>query len=62
MVLTTARVMFGMARQDLVVEVARRLGFSRTGSRITEVVDSAIQDLIDKGKLVESFGMLRPGE
>lgn len=61
-VLATARVMFGIARQDLVVETARRLGFARTGTRITEVIDAAVQDLIDEGKLVESFGKLRSGE
>jgi hypothetical protein len=58
-VLATARVMFGMARPDLLVEVARTLGFGRAGSRITEVIDAAIQQLIGEGKLVESFGMLR---
>jgi hypothetical protein len=61
-VLATAKVMFGIARQDLVVEAARRLGFARTGSRINEVVDAAVQDLLDERKLVESFGMLRPAD
>jgi very-short-patch-repair endonuclease len=61
-VLATAREMFGMARHDLVVESARRLGFARTGNRITEVIDAAIQILLDEGELIESFGMLRPAQ
>jgi very-short-patch-repair endonuclease len=61
-VLGIVRVNFAIARLDLVVETARVLGFARTGSRITEVVDAAVQALLDEGKLVESFGMLRPSE
>ena len=29
---------------------------SRTGGRITEVIDSVIQSLLDEGKLGEAFG------
>lgn len=58
-VLAAAKVMFGAVSRDLVVETARQLGFARTGGRITEVLDRVVRGLIDEGKLVESFGMLR---
>ncbi len=57
--LAAAKVMFGAVSRDLVVETARQLGFARTGGRITEVLDRVVRGLIDEGKLVESFGMLR---
>ena len=49
----------GIPRPDLVVEAARALGFARTGGRITEFVDELVQQLLDDGPLLESFGMLR---
>jgi hypothetical protein len=58
-ILLTSEVTFGATRQGLVVETARQLGFDRTGSRINGVIEGAIQQLLDEGKLVESFGMLR---
>jgi very-short-patch-repair endonuclease len=61
-ILSTSKVTFGATRQGLVVETARQLGFDRTGSRISEVIETTIQELLDEGRLVESFGMLRPGE
>ncbi len=33
---------------------------SRTGGRITEVIDSVIQRLLDEGRLGESFGNIHP--
>ena len=55
-VLVTAKSMFGAPRRDLLIESARKLGFTRTGGRIEEVIDSVIQSLLDEGKLGESFG------
>ena len=52
----TAKSMFGAPRRDLVTESARTLGFSRTGGRIADVIDDVIQQLLDDGKLGESFG------
>ena len=59
-VLGTARSMFGASRRDLLIESSRTLGFSRTGGRITEVIDGVIQGLLDEGKLRESFGNIHP--
>ncbi len=55
-VIRTAKIMFGATRRDLLIESARTLGFSRTGDRITEVIDNVIQSLLDEGKLGKSFG------
>ena len=49
----------GAPLADLITETARRLGFTRTGGRIAEVLTAIIQGLLDKGQLVESFGMTR---
>ncbi|MFQ6025903.1 MAG: DUF3320 domain-containing protein [Dehalococcoidia bacterium] len=57
-VLSTARAVFGAPRRELVIETARRLGFSRTSGRITEVLDRIVQGLLDEEKLTESFGMI----
>ena len=51
-VLGTAKSMFGAARRDLLIESRRTLGFSRTGGRIVEVVDSVIQRLLDEGEIL----------
>jgi hypothetical protein len=59
-VLGTARAMFGASRSNLVVETARKLGFSRTGGRIALVLNEFVQALLDEGQLKESFGMVRP--
>ena len=59
-VLGTAKLMFGAPRRDLVIESSRTLGFSRTGGRITEVIDGVIQSLLDEGELSESFGNIHP--
>lgn len=47
---------FGLPRPALVIEVARQLGFARTGERIAQAIDRAIGELISEGKLSESFG------
>lgn len=57
-ILAVTRAMFGIPRNDLVIEVTRTLRFSRTGGRITEVLEKLIKDLLDEGDLVESFGMI----
>ena len=44
----------------LITETARTLGFTRTGSRIAEVLTAIIKRLLDDGQLSESFGMIRP--
>jgi len=54
--------MFGAPRRDLVIEVARNLGFNRTGGRISEIIDNVVQELLDEGKLGESFGNIHPTE
>jgi hypothetical protein len=56
--IAVAGAMFGIPRADLIVEVARRLGFSRTGGRITEVLEDTISRLLDSGRLAESFEMV----
>jgi hypothetical protein len=57
-VLSTSRAVFGAPRGELVIEASRLLGFSRSGGRITEVLSHAVQELLDEGKLAESFGMI----
>ena len=59
-VIVTAKSMFGAQRRDLLIESGQALGFSRTGDRITEVIDGIIQGLLDEGKLDESFGNIYP--
>ncbi len=44
----------------LIVQVARLLGFSRTGSRIKEIVGKSIQDLLNDGRLELSSGIVQP--
>jgi very-short-patch-repair endonuclease len=56
--LMVAKVMFGIPQNDLITEIARLLKFNRTGVRIVEVLGKTIEDLIHKGFLVESFGMI----
>jgi very-short-patch-repair endonuclease len=57
-----ARAEFGVPRRDLITAVARRMGFERTGPRITEQLEYSIQELLIDGRLVESFGMIHvPG-
>jgi hypothetical protein len=53
-----AGAMFGIPRPDLIVEVARRLGFNRTGGRISEVIEKVVQEFLTEGFLLESFGMV----
>ncbi len=57
--LAVAKVTFGIPRNDLITEIARVLKFNRTGDRITEVLDTAIGELLAGGQLDESFGMIR---
>jgi hypothetical protein len=57
--MAVTKVMFGIPRDDLIVEIARRLKFNRTGGRIIEVLDKTIRELTSEGQLVESFGMIR---
>ena len=40
------------------MQVARVLGFGRTGARITEALDAIVQELLDRGDLLESFGLI----
>ncbi|MHA1485203.1 MAG: hypothetical protein ACTSPR_07795, partial [Candidatus Thorarchaeota archaeon] len=56
--ISVAKAVFGIPRPDLVTEIARRLGFNRTGDRIETVLSTMVQALLTEGKLVESFGML----
>ena len=47
---------FLAARAGLIVEVARRLGFTRTGGRLTTTVNDVVDDLIASGDLEEGLG------
>ena len=58
-ILMLVKASFGVPQVDLVVDVARKLGFSRTGDRIEEIIIHAIKELLSKGQLVESFGTLQ---
>ena len=60
--LGVARAFFGLTQKDLVVETARKLEFTRTGKRITEILNETIQNLLDDGELQESFGKLHVSE
>ena len=53
---------FGIPRTDISPEVARRLGFNRTGKRIAEVIEAAIRALLSDDCLVESFGRVHAKE
>ncbi len=57
-VYATAKAVFGSPRRELVVETARKLGYSKTGRRITEVLDIVIQELLEEERLSESFGIV----
>ena len=59
LIMATVRVIFGASRSGLVTEVARQLGFRRTGSLISEAIDANVQQLLGSGQLVEEFEMIR---
>ena len=59
-VISTAENISGAPRQDLVVEVSRNMGFSRTGARITDRLNTVMDELLDNQRLVERFGNVRP--
>ena len=59
-VIATAENISGAPRQDLVVEVARNMDFSRTGGRITGRLNAVLDALLNTQRLVESFGNIRP--
>ncbi len=61
-IITIVKAMLGIPQSDLMVDVARRLGFNRTGGRITEILNDIIRELLNQGKLIESFGMVRVPE
>lgn len=48
-----------MDRNDLTVEVARLLGFSRTGKDLTTAIGSAIDTLIAEAAEVDHLGRIR---
>ena len=47
-------------KEELIVEVARLLGFSRTGPRIRETIGGRIEELLRDGDLELSSGIIRP--
>ena len=49
----------GAPQKDLINEVARKLGFDRTGGKIVDILITAIAELIGDSKLMESFNMIR---
>lgn len=58
-VIDAANALFGSPRSELAKEVARKYGFARTGSKIAFAVDTAVQQMLDSGQLVEEFGKIR---
>jgi hypothetical protein len=50
---------FAMPAPDLVVAVARELGYQRTGVRIRVVVDHVVQQMLQDGALADAGGNLR---
>lgn len=50
-ILMALELQFGMNRQDLVIEAARLLGFSNTGSRVAEAIESAIEAETKAGRI-----------
>jgi very-short-patch-repair endonuclease len=50
---------FAMSRDDLVVAVARELGYQRTGGRIKIAVGRVADGMLHDGELVESGGHVR---
>ncbi len=56
--LAVTKALFGLRRQALITEVTRTLGFNRSGGRITDLLGSTIQELINEGRLVESFELI----
>ena len=59
-VIATAENISGAPRQDLVVEVARNMGFSWIGGRIAGRLNAVLDALLNTQRLVESFGNIRP--
>ena len=53
---------FAMSNDDLVLAVARSLGFQRTGTRIKAAVGRVTGQMVQDGVLVESGGHLRLNE
>ena len=58
-VIDTAKALFGSPRTELAGEVARRYGFSRTGTKIASAINVSVQQLLDSGQLVEEFDKIR---
>ena len=52
--------MFRGPRGQLITEVARVLGFARTGQRIVERLNELIDSLLSDGRLEETRGIIRP--
>ena len=59
-VIATAENISGAARRDLVVEVARNMGFSRIGGSIAGRLNAVLGPLQNTQRLVESFGNIHP--
>jgi very-short-patch-repair endonuclease len=56
--LLTVASIFGGSRDDVVSQTARNLGYQRTGPSIKQVLETAIDQMLESGDLVESFGMI----
>ena len=58
-VIDAANALFSSPRSELAKEVARKYGFTRTGTKIASAIDASVQRLLDSGQLVEEFGKIR---
>lgn len=59
--LLVVRRSFGISREEAVVEVARLLGFQRTGSDVSDCIGEILDQMVADGSLKEKEGYLRAG-
>ncbi|PJJ48438.1 DUF3320 domain-containing protein [Hymenobacter chitinivorans] len=51
---------FALERPAVVLPVARLLGFARPGEEMRQLIDAAVQQLLEAGAVLESNGVLQP--
>jgi hypothetical protein len=57
-ILLSVKEIFGGSREDVVLKTARNLGYKRTGTSISQVLDKIITQMLERGDLGESFSMI----
>ena len=57
-ILFSVKEIFGGSREDVVFKTARNLGYQRTGPSISKILDEIITQMLERGDLGESFGMI----